>query len=161
MCACCAGLDTVDNGRPQLLRGVFFFSMEGVVFCYSAVLASSLASGTPCRRDEMGPRIGPTLPRKQCVYCAAPAHVHSAHAAFQLLKNHMHSHNPPSPWAGLTRVFACILLHLYRGVILDLTCARIVVTFSNYSLLMLGLKGLVRAQQRQRIIFSNLENKIE
>ena len=27
---------------------------------------------------------------------AAPAHVHSAHAAFQLLEHRMHSHNPPT-----------------------------------------------------------------
>ena len=34
----------------------------------------------------------------------------------------MHSHNPPTSWAGLARVFfACGLLHVYRGVILDLT----------------------------------------
>ena len=58
------------------------------------------------------------------MYRAAPAHVHSAHAAYQLLEHRMHSHNPPTPWAGLARVFfCCVLLHVYRGVILDLTAA--------------------------------------
>ena len=54
------------------------------------------------------------------MYRAAPAHVHSAHAAYQLLEHRMHSHNPPTPWAGLARVFfCCVLLHVFRGVILD------------------------------------------
>ena len=69
------------------------------------------------RRD--GAR-GPALPRKQYAYRAAPAHVHSAHAAYQLLEHRMHSQKPPTPRAGLARVFCCVLLHVCRGVILDL-----------------------------------------
>ena len=43
----------------------------------------------------------------------APAHVHSAHAAFQLLEHRMHSHNPPTLCAGLM-LFAAFCF-MYTG----------------------------------------------
>ena len=44
---------------------------------------------------------------------AAPAHVHSAHAAFQLLEHRTHSHNPLTPWAG--PVFFAAFCFIYTG----------------------------------------------
>ena len=58
--------------------------------------------------------------KKKVAKCEALAHVHSAHAAFQLLEHRMHPHNPPTLWA-VPVFFACVLLHVSRGVIFDLT----------------------------------------
>ena len=80
-----------------------------------SVWLSSLASGTPYTRGEMRLRFGPTLPRKQYAYRAAPAHVHSAHSAFQLLKHRIHLHNPPTPSAGLTRVILLVFCFMNTG----------------------------------------------
>ena len=44
---------------------------------------------------------------------AAPAHVHSAHAAFQLLEHRMHSHNPANLWTG-PALFA-VFCFMYTG----------------------------------------------
>jgi hypothetical protein len=48
------------------------------------------------------------------MYRAAPAHVHSAHAAFKLLEHRMHSHNPLTLWAGPC-VFLLVFCFMYTG----------------------------------------------
>ena len=61
----------------------------------------------PYTRDEAGPVVPPCLENSALTFIAqrprtymhraAPAHIHSAHAAYQLLEHRMHTHNPPTP----------------------------------------------------------------
>ena len=78
----------------------------------------------PYTREETGPVVPPCLENSTLTYIAqrprtyvsrSAAHVHSAHAAYQLLEHRMHSHNPPSPWAGLDCVFSAAFCFMYTG----------------------------------------------
>ena len=79
----------------------------------------------PYTRDETGLVVPPCLENSTLIciaqrprmymYRVALAHVHSAHAAYQLLEHRMHSHNPPTPWAGLARVFSAAICSMCIG----------------------------------------------
>ena len=61
--------------------------------------ARETQSEASTNRNELSER------KRDFVKRAAPAHVHSARAAIQLLTNRTHQHTPPTPWAG-TMFFA-------------------------------------------------------
>jgi len=86
----------------------------------SCFIALPRAAPRPCHAWETGAKIK----REKVAKRAAPTHVHSAHAAIQLLTHRTHPHTPAHS-VGRPVFFCCALRHVYRRVILDFDLTRV------------------------------------
>jgi len=84
-------------------------------------VAGSLASGTPYTRDEMGPVVPTCLENSTLIAQRPRTYTQPTQPTSCWSTACTHTTRPPRGQASPVFFFCCVLLHVYRGVILDLT----------------------------------------